>query len=69
MVLFKIKRIIKRVQGESKIIYGDTDSVFFDLNIIDKKTNEKMTNQTALEMSIKLGLFSSDIVNVLIHIQ
>ena len=59
------RELLKGYKVNPKIIYGDTDSVFFDLNIIDKKTNEKMTNQTALEMSIKLGLFSSDIVNIL----
>ena len=59
------RNLLKGYTVDPKIIYGDTDSVFFDLNIIDKKTGEKMTNQTALELSITLGLFSSDIVNIL----
>lgn len=51
--------------GVGDIIVHNTDSVFFCMNIVDKKTGEALKNHKALEMSIKLGLFASDIVNAL----
>lgn len=44
-------------------IYGDTDSVFFKLNMTDKKTGESFRDQEALEVSIKMGILTSQIVN------
>ena len=46
-----------------KCIYGDTDSVFFKLNMTDRKTGEQFRDQKALEVSIKMGILTSGIVN------
>jgi DNA polymerase elongation subunit (family B) len=51
--------------GVGNIIVHNTDSVFFCMNIVDKKTGVKLKDQKSLEMSIKLGIFASDIVNLL----
>lgn len=51
---------------DPKVIYGDTDSVFFCMNILDKKTNVFLKDKKSLEMSIKLGMFASHIVNLLL---
>jgi len=46
-----------------KTIYGDTDSVFLNYHIIDKKSGKKMVNQDALETAIKLGIYTGDLIN------
>ena len=61
-----INEILEGYTVDPEIIYGDTDSVFFSLNITDKKTNKKLTNKTSLEKTITLGMFGSDIVNILL---
>jgi len=57
----EIHRILNGKKVEPKVIYGDTDSVFFTMNIMNDK-GEIMKDQEALEMSLKLGMLSSAII-------
>jgi DNA polymerase elongation subunit (family B) len=50
---------------DPKVIYGDTDSVFFCMNMIDKKTGQVIQTQEYLKLAIDIGIFASDIVNTL----
>lgn len=62
----KTRGILDGYSIEPKVIYGDTDSVFFCMNILDKKTNVYLKDKKSLEISIKLGMFASYIVNLLL---
>jgi DNA polymerase elongation subunit (family B) len=56
------KKIISIMTGyhiNPKVIYGDTDSVFIDLHIMDDKTGKLQTNKMALEKAISLGVLAS----------
>lgn len=68
MMIIYAKRMIEEVYGNricetkygtartrAEYIYGDTDSVFFTLNLEDAETGEKIRGQRALEMTIELG--------------
>jgi DNA polymerase elongation subunit (family B) len=68
MMITYAKRMIEEVYGDricetsygkartrAEYIYGDTDSVFFTLNLEDADTGEKIRGQRALEMTIELG--------------
>jgi DNA polymerase elongation subunit (family B) len=68
MMIIYAKRMIEEVYGDrvvetkygkartrAEYIYGDTDSVFFTLNLEDADTGEKIRGQRALEMTIELG--------------
>ena len=68
MMIIYAKRMIEEVYGDricetkygkartrAEYIYGDTDSVFFTLNLEDVDTGEKIRGQRALEMTIELG--------------
>lgn len=44
-------------------IYGDTDSIFFKLNLVDKKTGEPFREHGALKISIKMGIIVTAILN------
>jgi len=46
-----------------RCIYGDTDSVFFKLNMADKKTGKIIDDHTALIACIKMGPISVSIIN------
>ncbi len=46
-----------------KTIYGDTDSVFFKLQMINKKTGQKHEDVEALKLCIAVGKLTSDIIN------
>lgn len=52
--------------GVGDIIVHNTDSVFFCSNITDKDTNEIIKNKTALEMSIKIGIWASLLIGSLL---
>lgn len=53
---------------EPKVIYGDTDSVFINMNIKDKKTNELLITKEGLDKAIKLGQLSSILIkNILVN--
>lgn len=44
------------------VIYGDTDSIFIRMNLIDKDTGEFATDKNALDNSIKLGELASKLL-------
>ena len=44
-------------------IYGDTDSIFFKLNLVDRKTGEPFRDHGALKISIKMGIIVTAILN------
>lgn len=48
---------------DPKCIYGDTDSVFFKLNLTDRKTGEPFREHGALKISIKIGILVTAILN------
>jgi DNA polymerase elongation subunit (family B) len=48
---------------EPKCIYGDTDSVFFKLNLSDIKTKEPFREHGALKISISVGILVTAILN------
>ena len=66
----KINEILKFNDGtrdrqfsiNPKIIYGDTDSVFYNPLITDIETGEIQKDQKSLEIAIELGLLSSDTI-------
>ena len=45
-------------------IYGDTDSVFINMNIIEIETGKKMQCKKALDMGITLGIWGSHAINI-----
>lgn len=60
------KQIYSLVGGfniNPECIYGDTDSVFFKLNLVDKITNEPFKDHEALKISIKMGPIVTAILN------
>jgi DNA polymerase elongation subunit (family B) len=59
----QIYPLIKGYTLNPKTIYGDTDSVFFKLNMVNKKTGEKFNNHESLKVAIKIGILTSEIVN------
>lgn len=59
----EIYTLLKPYNVDPKCIYGDTDSVFFKLNMTYKETGEKFNNHDALKISIKIGILTSGIVN------
>ena len=55
---------LKGYTTEPKIIYGDTDSVFFRLNIRDKKTKELQCNKLALVKAINMASLCEVLINL-----
>jgi len=69
MMIIYAKRIIEEVYGDmeynteamgpvltkAEYVYGDTDSVFFTFNLVDKQTGEKIRGQKALEATIEIA--------------
>lgn len=62
----EMNNLLKGYKIDAKIIYGDTDSVFFNPKIIDIKTNEIQKDKTALEISIQLGIWASETISKLL---
>jgi DNA polymerase elongation subunit (family B) len=52
----KVYGIIKTYNLKPLCIYGDTDSVFFKLNLTDRITGEKDISKTALQTSIDISI-------------
>ena len=56
----KISNIVNNIIGDNSItpnvVYGDTDSIFIDFEIKDKKTNEFLVKDDVLKYAIDLGL-------------
>jgi DNA polymerase elongation subunit (family B) len=50
----------KEFSIDPKIIYGDTDSVFFNPKITDIETGEVQKDKRSLEICIQLGLWTSE---------
>ena len=46
------------------IIYGDTDSIFIRMNIINKTTKELITDKQSLKWSINLGQIASKLLKI-----
>jgi DNA polymerase elongation subunit (family B) len=75
MMITYAKRIIEEVYGDlvyetaihgpvkckAKYVYGDTDSVFFNLNLENPETGEKIRGKPALEMTIEIA---QDVANL-----
>jgi DNA polymerase elongation subunit (family B) len=68
LLLTYAKRVVEECYGDATVvtkygtvatkaesIYGDTDSLFFALNLTDKETGEKIIGQRALELSIEIA--------------
>lgn len=58
-----IKTVLEGKLIEPNTIYGDTDSVFLNYNIMDKVTLKKLTDQEGLEIAIKLGVYTGVLIN------
>lgn len=61
-----INELLENKYVTPKGIYGDTDSIFYCLHIKDKITNEIIKDKTALNISIKLGIWSSILITTLL---
>ena len=68
LLLTYAKRVVEECYGDSTVdtkyglvntnaesIYGDTDSLFFKLNLTDKETGDKIIGPKALELSIEIA--------------
>lgn len=62
----ELRNILNETSIKPKVIYGDTDSIFTNLNITDKLTNTKMQNKKGLGMSIKIGILSSIFITIIL---
>lgn len=58
----KIKEILTGYYVNMKIIYGDTDSVFFNPKITDCETKKILKDKKALEICIQLGIWASECI-------
>jgi DNA polymerase elongation subunit (family B) len=59
----QIYELMKDYTINPKCIYGDTDSVFFKLNLVDNKTCLPKKDHEALKISIKVGIVCTAILN------
>ena len=61
--------IIKMLTGcsiDAKIIYGDTDSVFFNLNIKDNETEQILSDEKSLKIAIVFGIWASILIKTIL---
>lgn len=49
-----------------KIIYGDTDSVFFKMGITNIETGELLKNKVAMKMCISMGIWASIMISTML---
>lgn len=66
MFYAKVTELLKGYSVLPKVIYGDTDSVFVDMNIKDVKTGLYPTDVSALDKTIKLGVLASTTICALL---
>jgi DNA polymerase elongation subunit (family B) len=59
----KMYSIISGYDIKPSCIYGDTDSVFFKLNLVDRKTGLPFTDHGSLGISIDVGIVGTAILN------
>jgi len=60
MFYSKINELLKDIKVKMEVIYGDTDSVFFNPHMVDIKTGKKKQDKEALKIAIELGKLASD---------
>ena len=61
-----MRKTFKGKTVDPYIIYGDTDSVFFNMKIQDNKTGEIGRDKEALKQSIEAGMMASHAINLLL---
>jgi DNA polymerase elongation subunit (family B) len=59
----EVYKLIGKFNIDPLCIYGDTDSVFFKLNLVDRETNVPLINHEALKISIRMGIIGTAILN------
>jgi DNA polymerase elongation subunit (family B) len=62
-VKIKLYDLLGKYDINPETIYGDTDSVFFKLNMTDRETGKPFRNHDALKIAIQVGILTSQIVN------
>jgi len=62
----EINTVVKGYHVDPKIIYGDTDSVFFDLHLKNDETKKTLFDSSALEKALKLGPLASSLICTLL---
>jgi DNA polymerase elongation subunit (family B) len=61
-----INLILYDISIKPEVIYGDTDSVFFKMNFVNKENNKELPEREALIKSIDLGIISSIMICLLL---
>jgi DNA polymerase elongation subunit (family B) len=61
-----MKELLVGHSVDAKIIYGDTDSVFFCAHIKDDETGELLQNNKGLCIGIRLGIWASILITTLL---
>ena len=62
----EIIKYLKDISINPVVIYGDTDSIFTNLNLVDTKTKMKMKNKIGLGISIQMGILSSILISTIL---
>ena len=62
----KIRGFMNGYYIDTKVIYGDTDSVFVDPHIMANDTNKLQTDVSALDKAIQLGILASMLICILL---
>ena len=52
------------VHTKAEYVYGDTDSVFWNFNLTDETSGEKITGQRAVELTIELSQTATNMVSM-----
>ena len=62
-VKIKLYDLLGKYDIDPKTIYGDTDSVFFKLQMTDRETGESFRNHDSLVVAIQVGILTAQIIN------